>query len=112
MTTTPTANLARDPVCGMNVNPDTAKHVLEYAGKNYYFCCAGCLKKFESDPAGYLNRSASSGLVKLGMPESRPAASAPSHLSPRAEPPFRDSGTKAQSRDVGSGVAVPAYVCP
>ncbi len=112
MTTTPTANLARDPVCGMNVNPDTAKHVLEHAGKNYYFCCAGCLKKFEADPAGYLNRPASSGLVTLGMPATKPAASASSHLSSRAEPPFRGSGIEAQSRDLGSGVAVPAYVCP
>ncbi len=123
MTTTPTSNPARDPVCGMNVNPDTAKHVLEHAGKNYYFCCAGCLKKFEADPAGYLNKPASSGLVTLGMPAAKapahvhgisiqPAPSASSHLSSRAEPPFRDSGTKAQSRDLGSGVATPAYVCP
>src|ERR1700739_995079 len=76
MTTTPTSNLARDPVCGMNVNPDTAKYVHEHAGKNYYFCCAGCLKKFESDPAGYLNKLASSGLVTLGMPSAKPSAHA------------------------------------
>ena len=77
MTTTPTANLARDPVCGMNVNPDTATHVHEHAGKKYYFCCAGCLKKFEADPSGYLNKPASSGLVTLGMPAAaKPAAHA------------------------------------
>ncbi len=113
MTTIPTSNPARDPVCGMNVNPDTAKHIHEHAGKNYYFCCAGCLKKFATDPQAYLNKPASSGLVTLGMPTaSKPAPSASPHLSSRAEPPFRDSGTKVQSRDLGSGVSVPAYVCP
>ncbi len=29
--------LERDPVCGMNVNPATAKHVYEHAGKKFYF---------------------------------------------------------------------------
>src|ERR1700741_450719 len=105
MTTTPTSNLARDPVCGMNVNPETAKHVHEHAGKNYYFCCAGCLKKFKADPTGYLNKPASSGLVVLGVPAAtKSAPSASSHLSSRAEPAFRDSETKAQSRDLESGV--------
>jgi Cu+-exporting ATPase len=51
----------------MNVNPATAKHTHEHAGKNYYFCCAGCVEKFKANPAGYLNKP-SSGLVTLGMP--------------------------------------------
>src|SRR5580658_6909576 len=48
------AALERDPVCGMNVNSATAKHVHEQSGKNYYFCCAGCADKFKADPAKYL----------------------------------------------------------
>ena len=47
----------RDPVCGMNVNPATAKHTYELAGKKYYFCCAGCADKFKANPQGYLNKS-------------------------------------------------------
>jgi Cu+-exporting ATPase len=61
--------LERDPVCGMNVNPATAKHVYEYGGKNYYFCCAGCVEKFKAAPTKYLSATAparSSGLVMLG----------------------------------------------
>jgi hypothetical protein len=27
------ANVVKDPVCGMTVNPSTAKHSLEHAGK-------------------------------------------------------------------------------
>ena len=58
------ATTERDPVCGMSVNPATAKHIHEHAGKNYYFCCAGCVEKFKANPQGYLNKPA--GLVTLG----------------------------------------------
>jgi len=44
----------KDPVCGMSVDPATAKHKCEHAGRTYYFCCAGCRTKFEADPAKYL----------------------------------------------------------
>jgi len=40
-----------DPVCGMQVNPATSKHVLERDGTRYAFCCAGCLNKFKAGPA-------------------------------------------------------------
>ena len=69
-TTNPAAALERDPVCGMNVNPATAKHVHEHAGNKMYFCCGGCVEKFKSDPAKYLNKPA--GLVTLGMPKATP----------------------------------------
>jgi P-type Cu+ transporter len=71
--TTPIPILERDPVCGMNVNLSTAKHVHEYAGKKYYFCSAGCLQKFQANPQTYLNKPASSGPVMLGMPSAAPA---------------------------------------
>jgi P-type Cu+ transporter len=69
-----TAQLQKDPVCGMNVNLATAKHVHEHEGKNYYFCCGHCLEKFSARPDQYLNRPASSGLVSLGMTAGAPAA--------------------------------------
>ena len=56
------ATLERDPVCGMNVNPATAKHVYAHGGKNYYFCCAGCAEKFKADPAKYLTDSTRTSL--------------------------------------------------
>ena len=70
---------AIDPVCGMNVNPATAKGVHEHAGKKYYFCCAGCAEKFKANPEKYLNapKAASPGLVTPGMPAAmKPAAGA------------------------------------
>jgi Cu+-exporting ATPase len=43
-----------DPVCGMIVNPATAKHRAEHDGLTYYFCSDGCKAKFLADPARFL----------------------------------------------------------
>lgn len=43
-----------DPVCGMSVDPRTAKHRAEHRGHSYYFCSAGCRTKFVNDPQKYL----------------------------------------------------------
>lgn len=32
------ANVAKDPVCGMSVDPATAAATREYGGVTYYFC--------------------------------------------------------------------------
>jgi len=58
----------------MNVDPATAEHRLEHAGKSYYFCCGGCVEKFKADPEKYLaTHAASSSLVTLGGEAVRPA---------------------------------------
>jgi Cu+-exporting ATPase len=53
-----TADKAKDPVCGMTVDPASAKHVHEHDGRRYYFCCNGCRTKFAADPAKYLAKAA------------------------------------------------------
>jgi Cu+-exporting ATPase len=45
---------ARDPVCGMTVDPHTTPHRAVHQGHTYYFCSAGCRTKFAADPAKYL----------------------------------------------------------
>jgi Cu+-exporting ATPase len=45
---------ARDPVCGMTVDPHTAKHRHTFQGRRYYFCSARCRERFIADPARYL----------------------------------------------------------
>jgi YHS domain-containing protein/uncharacterized membrane protein YraQ (UPF0718 family) len=47
------SNLVKDPVCGMSVDPATAKERVEYKGARYYFCSAGCRSTFEKNPARY-----------------------------------------------------------
>src|ERR1039458_9772643 len=102
----PTTALERDPVCGMNVSPASAKHVHEHAGKKYYFCCASCVEKFKAHPQEYLNKPAafSSNLVMLGMPA--PAKSSPS--------PHPAGAHKITLRPAPKPTppASPAYVCP
>ena len=49
-------NAAKDPVCGMDVDPHTAKHRAEHGGRTYYFCSAGCRTKFIADPQRYLEK--------------------------------------------------------
>ncbi len=44
----------KDPVCGMMVDPATAKHRTEHAGHTYYFCNPRCREKFVANPAAYL----------------------------------------------------------
>lgn len=44
----------KDPVCGMDVDPDTNPNLhLEYDGKTYWFCGKGCLLEFRDDPRTY-----------------------------------------------------------
>ncbi|HSC93675.1 MAG TPA: heavy metal translocating P-type ATPase [Burkholderiales bacterium] len=57
------AHKATDPVCGMTVDPASAKHVFEHEGVKYYFCCGGCRTKFEADPAKYLAKRAPAAQV-------------------------------------------------
>ncbi len=45
--------MERDPVCGMDVDPKTAKHTAQHEGKTFYFCSPGCKKTFEADPHRY-----------------------------------------------------------
>jgi len=51
------ADGARDPVCGMTVDPATARHRHDHAGQTYYFCSAGCRTKFAADPTKYLDKN-------------------------------------------------------
>ncbi len=47
--------VVKDPVCGMTVDPDTAKHAHELSEATYYFCSEGCKNKFAENPDQYLN---------------------------------------------------------
>jgi Cu+-exporting ATPase len=49
--------VARDPVCGMDVEISSAQNKTEYQGETYYFCSRGCMLDFQDDPAKYLDPS-------------------------------------------------------
>ncbi len=50
----------KDPVCGMMVNPATARATRQHNGQTYYFCCPNCASKFEAAPERYLGKESSS----------------------------------------------------
>ena len=45
--------MAKDPVCGMDVDAKPGTTQATHQSKTYYFCSDGCKKSFESDPARY-----------------------------------------------------------
>ncbi|MFZ1129518.1 MAG: heavy metal translocating P-type ATPase [Terriglobales bacterium] len=79
----------KDPVCGMKVNPATARHKSLHHGKEYLFCCAACLAKFQADPEEILSSPpkampmpTQSGLVTLGGNSPAPRALTPPPIAP------------------------------
>lgn len=45
---------AIDPVCGMTVDVASAVYRSTFEDTTYYFCSAGCLSRFEEDPARFV----------------------------------------------------------
>ena len=43
-----------DPVCGMEVDPQSVARSFEYQGTTYYFCSLGCLEDFKEAPESFL----------------------------------------------------------
>jgi len=88
-----------DPVCGMKVDTATAKFRAQHDGKEYFFCSAGCLAKFQSSPETILStppKPMGSGLVSLGR-----------------GPGIAFAPVKSAATADGAGKSrAPAYVCP
>jgi len=61
-----TALTASDPICGMSVNIAKAKFKSEFQGNEFYFCCAGCQRKFELDPARYATAASLQTVGEIG----------------------------------------------
>ena len=64
---------ATDPVCGMSVDPATARHRAAHRGREYVFCGARCRERFIAEPERFL------------VPPPSPAG--PSPAGPPAAPP-------------------------
>lgn len=46
----------KDPVCGMDIEKETAKGPVEHMGKTFYFCSEGCKNNFEKEPMKYMSK--------------------------------------------------------
>ena len=61
------AELVKDVVCGMEIDPETAAATSEYRGVTYYFCAESCKQEFDANPGKFVNGAPAAG---------QPAASA------------------------------------
>lgn len=46
----------KDPVCGMDVDPQKTEHHLKHKSQEYYFCSEKCLGKFKVSPEQYIGK--------------------------------------------------------
>jgi Cu+-exporting ATPase len=66
--------VSKDPVCGMNVDPDRAAGSVDHDGRTYHFCSQHCVQKFQADPGRYV----ADGQLAQQRPRSAGEAAAPS----------------------------------
>jgi len=65
-----------DPVCGMNIEPQSAFAKREHMGQTFYFCSQSCADQFDRDPHRYVMTSATTGfnpeqiLTRIELPVS------------------------------------------
>lgn len=45
--------MEKDPVCGMQINPNQAAAKRTFQGTTYYLCSQGCAAKFDQKPEQY-----------------------------------------------------------
>jgi Cu+-exporting ATPase len=48
--------MARDPVCGMDIEEADAAGTSNHKGKTYYFCCTSCKEQFDRAPEKYASK--------------------------------------------------------
>lgn len=101
--------MERDPVCGMNVDPEKAKARVEHEGKTYYFCCGGCAEKFQQDPAKYQtprSTPVADALAGIGVPAPHSTVQHSAAAKPAMVLPVMGEGPK--ERDPVCGMMVDA----
>ena len=70
---------ARDPVCGMSVDPASAAAHRVHEGVDVWFCATGCAERFDADPRRYLGtdqRSSAPTTISIAL-GAKPSAGAP-----------------------------------
>jgi P-type Cu+ transporter len=88
--------VAKDPVCGMSVDPAKAAGTVEHGGTAYYFCSRGCVERFTKDPEKYFSAARTVATRPVSVMHSLPSSEISFH-----------TGT---SKDAGGNQA--RYTCP
>ena len=56
--------MAKDPVCGMEVNERSALYKSSFQGETYYFCSPECKREFDMNPSRYSEQRVYSAEMK------------------------------------------------
>jgi Cu+-exporting ATPase len=100
-----------DPVCGMKVDAKTAAGSVGHQGQSYYFCGPGCRRKFEADPARYLQPPRAD--APAGSPEKQAGEyTCPMHPEVRQASPGACPKCGMALEPVAVPVSRVQYVCP
>lgn len=96
--------MAKDPVCGMTVDPAKAAGTFEYKSQSYYFCAKSCLEKFRAEPERYL--APKPQLVSIGIgapPPPTPHQAAPTQSQTKEDSSVHTCPMHPEVRQKGPG---------
>lgn len=101
----------KDPVCGMTVDPSSARHTAEHEQTRYFFCSENCKAKFVADPARYATpqpkaeKPALAGIIYTcpmhpQIRQSGPGSCPICGMALEPESPLTESGPSPELRDM------------
>ena len=107
----------------MRVSPERNSGSWEFKGETYYFCCAGCLKKFQAGPESYLAAKLQApppaGLVGIGASPPRAVgaplvgiASAPAGAPGDVHALHAPAASGEAAGHISAAGTTAAYTCP
>jgi Cu+-exporting ATPase len=83
--------MAKDPVCGMQVEPAKAAGKLEHDGKAYFFCSRHCLETFRKDPARYAGHAGHAHHAHHAPAAAKPAPAGAQYTCPMHPEVLKDA---------------------
>jgi heavy metal translocating P-type ATPase len=102
---------AKDPVCGMSVDPSKVRDQLEHGGKAYYFCSKRCAERFAQNPEKFLRAPGTAGMVHDGHLQTR-TVEARAPIQAEREAKGRAPAEIAPAAVVPSSAQGVRYTCP
>ncbi|RMX07890.1 cadmium-translocating P-type ATPase [Corticibacter populi] len=113
----PGGQKVKDPVCGMLLDPATARHQLQHDGATWYFCSPACQARFAADPARYMGMATGADTAEAHPHKSDQASHAAhchahSGAQPSATPHAPEHGQHASHHHGAAHVPSPASALP
>ncbi len=116
------AQIVKDPVCKMTVNPEKTAFSHTLDSKTFYFCCLGCQKKFSQNPKAYLTKPHTTSHTKHIKPQKHSQSqntkgkiySCPMHPQVKQPKPgdCPKCGMSLELLETGAPASATEWVCP